>query len=82
MWNIFKYLNLVTRLATLWGNLTGIKAKDTATVAVFYAPAADAFFSHDAWQKFMSRLTPDQQAKMNDPETQQCFIWGMDFITE
>lgn len=83
MWSIFKYLNLVARLATLWANLGGVKAKDAATSASSYAGAADALFSHEAVEKFIAtRLNDAQRTKLAEAETQQCFVWMMDFLTE
>jgi len=80
MWNVLKYLYLAIRLATLWENLKNVRAKDPQTSGVSYQPAAAALLADEGIQRWLSRLSPDDQARFT--EGLPVFIWGLDNLTE
>lgn len=83
MWNLVKYFNLAIRLETLWSGLKKNNAHAPETTIEHYEEQADAFFTHEAWQKYENtKLNESVRAKMQDPEVREAFIMGMDFITE
>jgi hypothetical protein len=80
MWSWMKYLYLAIRLGTLWENLKAIRAGDAATTSESYQPAAAAVLDDPNVQRWLGRLTPDEQARFT--AGLPTFIWALDQMTE
>jgi len=80
MWNWMKYLYIAIRLGVLFENLKAVKAKDPATTTASYEPAAAVLLSDPSVQKFVARLSPEEQTSFvaNLPT----FVFMLDFMTE
>jgi hypothetical protein len=75
-----KYLYLALRLATLWENLMKVKAKDAATTAESYGPAAAVLLADEGMKRWLERLGPEEAARFT--EALPLFIWGLDNMAE
>jgi hypothetical protein len=80
MWSWLKYLYVAIRLGTLWENLKGIRASDPSTTSESYQPAAAAILDDPGVQKWLGRLSPEEQAKFTGGLP--VFIWALDSMTE
>ena len=80
MWSTLKYLYLAIRLGTLWENLKGVSARDAATTSESYQPAAAVILEDPGIQKWLARLSPDEQRKF--VEGLPVFVWGLEAMTE
>jgi len=80
VWSWMKYLYLAIRLGTLWDNLKGVRASDPATTSESYQPAAAAVLSDPGVQRWIERLSPEDQAKFT--EGLPTFVWALDAMTE
>jgi hypothetical protein len=80
MWSWMKYLYLALRLATLWENLAGVKAKAAGTSAADYEPAAAVVLADPNVQNWLGKLKAEEQAQFSG--ALPLFIWGLDNMTE
>ena len=80
MWSWMKYFYLALRLATLWEQLSAVKAKAPETSPADYAPAAAVVLEDPGVQRWLARLGPQQQAQFAD--SLPLFIWGLDNMAE
>ena len=80
MWTWMKYLYLAIRLGTLFENLKAVRASDPAVTSESYQPASAAILDEPGVQRWMSRLSPEEQARFN--EGLPVFLWGLDALTE
>ena len=80
MWTWMKYLYLAIRLGTLWENLKGIRASGPSTTSESYQPASAAILDDPGVQRWLSRLSPEEQARFT--EGLPVFVWGLDALTE
>ena len=80
MWSWLKYMYLAIRLGTLWENLKGVRASDTSTTSEYYQPASAAILEDPGVQRWLSRLSPEEQARFT--EGLPVFVWGLDALTE
>jgi len=80
MWSWFKYLYVAIRLGTLWENLKGVRASDPSTTSESYQPAAAAILDDPGVQKWLGRLSAEEQVKFTDGLP--VFVWGLDALTE
>jgi len=60
--------------------LKGVAAQDAATTSESYQPAAAVIPEDAGVQKWMARLSPDDQRKFADGLP--VFVWGLDAMTE
>jgi len=80
MWSVMKYLYLAIRLGTLWENLKTVRSSDPTTTSEAYQPAAAAILEDPGVQRWLSRLSPEEQARFT--EGLPVFVWGLDALTE
>ena len=80
MWTWMKYLYLAIRLGTLWENLKTVRSSDPTTTSEAYQPAAAAILEDPGVQRWLSRLSPEEQARFT--EGLPVFVWGLDALTE
>jgi hypothetical protein len=71
---------LAIRLGTLWENLKGVRASDPSTTSESYQPASAAILEDPGVQRWLSRLSPEEQARFT--EGLSVFVWGLDALTE
>jgi len=80
MWSSLKYMYLAIRLGTLWENLKAVRASDPAVTSESYQPASAAILDDPGVQRWLSRLSPEEQAKLAGGLP--VFIWALDSMTE
>jgi hypothetical protein len=80
MWSWLKYMYLAIRLGTLWENLKAVRASDPAVTSESYQPASAAILDDPGVQRWLSRLSPEEQARFTEGLT--VFLWGLDALTE
>jgi hypothetical protein len=67
-------------LGTLFENLKAVRASDPAITSESYQPAAAAVLGDPGVQKWLGRLSPEEQARFT--EGLPVFVWGLDTLTE
>jgi len=80
VWTWMKYLYLAIRLGTLFENLKAVRASDPAATSESYQPAAAAILGDPGVEKWLGRLSPEEQARFT--EGLPVFVWGLDALTE
>jgi len=80
VWTWIKYLYLAIRLGTLFENLKAVRASAPAVSSESYQPASAAILDDPGVQKWLGRLSPEEQARFT--EGLPVFVWGLDALTE
>jgi hypothetical protein len=80
VWAWTKYLYLAIRLGTLFENLKAVRASDPSTASESYQPAAAVVLDDPSVQRWLGRLSPDEQARF--VAGLPVFVWALDAMTE
>jgi hypothetical protein len=78
--NFMRLLGLMYRLAAILGVMEGVKAKDPATTAESYRPAADVLLTSGSGAAFLAKLSVEQKAQLT--AALPLAIWAIDSFTE